>query len=709
MYVPRVELREEERGLYVLDAEMSPMLVGTARPPIAPASCIPDPEPEINERGAAFLVRYVLDCRERPLGAGDEIELPWNLDGIQLTVRFVDGEERRGLFGREAAGGIVIRFDLILPRRDDPAQLTLTHFSLGLRHFLTGWAHLLLVIGLGLLLPFKRLAPALAGLAGGHALSLVLAELSVIGLPTGPAEASVAAAVVIFAALALRERQSLAALVFAAALLGVIHGLGIATRLSGEGLAGGSLLVALFSTNLAIDLAGFALGLIVSTVATFIGENLRNQGTVIARIAGVVGAFLMFFTLAAAIRPSGQLTEAEDAYLAVGSAAATSGPSGVPTQLTSTGQLARPFMSYLIVEPFQVRLEVLTAVQSLDAWLDLPSDVSGVIPAEAGGALGRQVAELLGSETHLLIDGTPATATERRADFVVVGTTGVLTRETPVPETVADAILGVTLLYETEGIPESVSVEWGLFTDDEPLPITATDPAATLESELSIAQPTHEWRNTLGEYSLPSVESIATGKPRLPVASLLLAFIAAVVIFATRKSEKRSRGRRLALACLVVGYLLYPFARVSAEIPLVSQARLSKDQAADVLERLLTNVYRSFDIHSEEAIYDRLALTVTGDQLLEVYLESRQALELENRGGARVRIEEVVVREVRSVRRTSESGYAIDLVWTVGGSVNHFGHQHFRQNWYDAVIRVVPVEGVWKIESVDVAEEKRLL
>jgi len=73
------------------------------------------------------------------------------------------------------------------------------------------------------------------------------------------------------------------------------------------------------------------------------------------------------------------------------------------------------------------------------------------------------------------------------------------------------------------------------------------------------------------------------------------------------------------------------------------------------------NVYRSFDIHSEEAIYDRLALTVTGDQLLDIYLESRKALELKNRDGARVRIEEVVVREVRSAKRSSASGYEIDL------------------------------------------------
>ena len=153
----------------------------------------------------------------------------------------------------------------------------------------------------------------------------------------------------------------------------------------------------------------------------------------------------------------------------------------------------------------------------------------------------------------------------------------------------------------------------------------------------------------------------------------------------------------------------YPFVRVSAEIPLLSEPRLKKEQAGDVLEGLLVNVYRSFDIHDEEAIYDRLSLTVTGEQLLDVYLESRRALELENRGGARVRIDEVVVREVRSADRIEEGGYEVDALWTVGGSVSHFGHQHFRLNRYDALLNIVPSEGTWKIRSITLVEEKRLM
>ncbi len=169
------------------------------------------------------------------------------------------------------------------------------------------------------------------------------------------------------------------------------------------------------------------------------------------------------------------------------------------------------------------------------------------------------------------------------------------------------------------------------------------------------------------------------------------------------------RGRSLASFCLVAAYGFYPFVRVEAMVPSIGEARIDREASTEVLERLLTNVYRCFDIHNEDAIYDRLALTVTGEQLLAVYLESRRALELENRGGARVRIDEVVVREVRSVKQVENGGYAIDAVWTVGGSVNHFGHLHFQQNRYDATITIASVEGTWKIRSMELLQETREL
>ena len=51
----------------------------------------------------------------------------------------------------------------------------------------------------------------------------------------------------------------------------------------------------------------------------------------------------------------------------------------------------------------------------------------------------------------------------------------------------------------------------------------------------------------------------------------------------------------------------------------------------------------------------------------------------------------------------------MESVWTVSGSVNHFGHVHYRQNRYDAALRIRAVEGVWKVVDVEILDERRVL
>ena len=100
-------------------------------------------------------------------------------------------------------------------------------------------------------------------------------------------------------------------------------------------------------------------------------------------------------------------------------------------------------------------------------------------------------------------------------------------------------------------------------------------------------------------------------------------------------------------------------------------------------------------------------MSVTGETLTEVYLEQRRALELEERGGAQARVEAVEVLEAEDLE-SRDSGFAVRSTWTVGGMVTHFGHRHFRQNRYDAVIEIVPVEGAWKIQSIEVLDQERV-
>ena len=126
------------------------------------------------------------------------------------------------------------------------------------------------------------------------------------------------------------------------------------------------------------------------------------------------------------------------------------------------------------------------------------------------------------------------------------------------------------------------------------------------------------------------------------------------------------------------------------------------------MHQLLVNIYRAFDYRTEEAIYDRLAISATGDQLALIYLQHRSAMEIENRGGARASVDDVEILEIDDIRPW-EGGLSLRASWMVSGSVNHFGHIHYRKNQYKALIQLASQDGALKIKEIEVEMEERVL
>ena len=185
---------------------------------------------------------------------------------------------------------------------------------------------------------------------------------------------------------------------------------------------------------------------------------------------------------------------------------------------------------------------------------------------------------------------------------------------------------------------------------------------------------------------------------------------AVAIFFLVRLARRRGSTASFAWSrlCIAAALLVAPNGRLDIEVEASSGAQPTVDEARAILLGVLPNIYRAFEFRDESAVYDRLAVSVTGETLSDVYLEHRRALEMEERGGAQARVEAVEVPEVRSVGPGGDGSFEVDATWLVGGTVTHFGHRHFRQNRYDALVALVPVDGVWKIGAIEVLSEERL-
>ena len=130
------------------------------------------------------------------------------------------------------------------------------YLVLGIEHILTGFDHLLFVIGLLFLVGFnRRLVFTVTAFTLAHSLTLALSALGLLTLRPAPVEATIALSIALVVAEALGGERTLArrwpALV--AFSFGLVHGLGFAGALKDIGLPQNHLPIALLTFNLGVE------------------------------------------------------------------------------------------------------------------------------------------------------------------------------------------------------------------------------------------------------------------------------------------------------------------------------------------------------------------------------------------------------------------------------------------------------------------------
>jgi hypothetical protein len=289
--------------------------------------------------------------------------------------------------------------------------------------------------------------------------------------------------------------------------------------------------------------------------------------------------------------------------------------------------------------------------------------------------------------------------------------------DTPERVRLNSAMVGVIITYLTDGIPQQVTTEWDLFSERiQKVTARMTDPAGPFPYDLEPGDNVLTWNNYLKTYTIPTVEKIDVAEQHqgVPVPMGSVACLALIIPVGWSVLRRKKDGGSVkpllgTVGLLVVGALvLIPAFQVSVG----GNARASQFSAEDgqvVLDSLLKNVYRAFDFRDEEDVYDKLAICVSGDLLADLYLEQRKSLVVEQAGGAQAKVEQVAIEAVVVSESTKHAG-ALDLKaqWTALGQVGHWGHIHTRQNRYDAIVTIKPVDGAWKIIDLELLEETRI-
>ena len=375
-----------------------------------------------------------------------------------------------------------------------------------------------------------------------------------------------------------------------------------------------------------------------------------------------------------------------------------------------------PLMTFLYIEPYEVRFEILVRLKSLASWISLDAQALAQIDAASQAQLRERIGQFFMQQSPVRLDGAAARPLLDRAAFVKMTPQGIQPLEAGEPLTWHTALVGVILTYITPGLPQEVTADWPLFDEQiTSIPSTIIDPVAQLPYDLTPAQPTLRWTNVLDNYNyqaatIDAIAAEAAEQLDIPLPSLLLCLAAITLVGVGRRLIAKRAYRLIATALLlVIAAALWPFGRVAARNPFIAPYQLPDIEAILILQELLQNTYRAFDFRLEQDIYDKLALSVAGDLISGIYLQNRQRLVMEEQGGARAKVEDVQLLDAApSGLPDRRQRLTFQCVWRITGTVNHWGHSHQRRNQYEANITIQPIERAWKMVALDLIDERRL-
>jgi hypothetical protein len=706
-----LEITEQSPGSFevIWKVPMRGDLVLSLRP-VLPEGLVAEDPPEAYTIPGAMVERSSFKSDGQPLtGKTISIDgLSAVLTDVLLRIKLID----------DGVYSIVLRpgspsFTIPSLGQEHLAKVIFKNFRFAFEHLLGSVNHILLILALVLLASGVRAIKLLIAFAIGHAVSLVLVDLGVDGFPTAIAEVLCMVAVILIARSIVLNRQKQTVFMVPVFLIGLSHSLGQATLLTETVSAKPGLLHSLFAFNLGLDMGQVLLaGLVIAAlIAVQKLRNLEKTRIFAAYAMGITAATISIgiFTNAAMLdsRPKNVAAPQIFEMPTTRSANTFSQNSLGPVSLQKPKD---PATAFLTIEPYEVRLEVLLRVRDMYELKELNQPAANIISADAQGPLIRDVLTLIKDRVSVTINDKRVSPVAQSAQFVSVGSYGIMTRKQKVPERIDEAMIGVMFAYQSEDLPREVIMDWDLFLPAaKEIKATLTDPFDTKLTVLTEKTPTLRWQNNLAGFKIPIIKSVPVSLPDIPVISIIMTLIS-ITVFAICLIRGDSRIlKTLAATCLMLAIALYPFVRFRIEIPGLKSFKPAPQQAVNVIDSLLTNIYRSFDQRDESMIYDRLAKTVSGTQLTEIYLQSRIALELEDRGGARAKVDQVQVLEVRNITRQADDAFAVDAVWTVNGSVIHFGHKHYRQNRYHAIVRILQDGDTWKIYQINLLDEQRLL
>ena len=368
-------------------------------------------------------------------------------------------------------------------------------------------------------------------------------------------------------------------------------------------------------------------------------------------------------------------------------------------------------MSFLYIEPHEVRHEGLMRVRDLQVWTDINIGNATTLNVEEQIQIKELARDFFIERNPLTIDGKQSSPSSSRAVFLKITSAGLRAiNETELLDP-STAIVGVSQSHWIQHLPQNVRVDWNLFNNRiNRVPYTVTDPAGPLPGFLMEGDTTIEWKNYLRTYKEPNLLPIKLHDGRtfpIPVVSLLLLFIClalAALAFGSKRLVAIVLGG-LSVACLLAAMLMMRIAVIHIKNPIPGLP--SEAAAMQITTNILTHARYAFLEKEPASLNQALEVIVDNGQFNDIVIELKRAFAIEVSGGGIASVENIKnLKLENTITLENKDGFRTLANWTVLANARHWGHVDQRTISYRALMELAKVKGVWKLVGLTILDVK---
>lgn len=363
-------------------------------------------------------------------------------------------------------------------------------------------------------------------------------------------------------------------------------------------------------------------------------------------------------------------------------------------------------MSFLQVQPREVRHEVIFRLKDLETWADLDLGDATTLDAATMQRVILAAEKVFSRHNPLTIDGVSVLPTDAKVNQLSVGVEGLKVLEIPESTDRLSALLGIVLSYPQPTLPDQIEMTWTLFTNDtQTVPVKISDPTGGVPGQVSVSAPTSTWKNYIVSWEDPATAPIMvdTAKnlsiPHISLALLALSIVAGV--FAMKGRSRQVMIPLVASACTAAAFLLPSKIDVRVPNPGTPAPQMTTAILSGVLENMDTAMLETQEIDFLSALQPFVTLEAARD----VGAEMNRGLSVSLPSGAQAQTETINAIKVEEVTRTND-GHRILASWNAIVSGGHWGHQHRRAIEFRALVDVTEEHGAWKLNGLTILQAR---